>query len=129
MYDGVPYDNTYYGLILHMYLPKMDVDIVLLRELPRNIRENLLYIGCVAGAVLKESYLEAIKEAGFEQIEIMAEKTIPEEWGNEYPSVKSIATSSGISKESATEVLNSVVSITVHAVSRFKKYEGWHNLY
>ncbi|MDD5094947.1 MAG: arsenite methyltransferase [Dehalococcoidia bacterium] len=104
-------------------------DIVLLRELPQNIRENLdLYIGCVAGAVLKKSYLEAIKEAGFEQIEIMAENTVPQEWATSRPMMEATS-DSGTSWVSAALGLNSVVSITVHAVSHFKEYGGWNNLY
>lgn len=48
-------------------------DMVLLAELPEELRENEeLLAGCVAGAVLKEEYLKLLNEAGF-SVEIIAE--------------------------------------------------------
>ena len=48
-------------------------DMVLLAELPEELRENEeLLVGCVAGAVLKEEYLKLLKEAGF-AVEILDE--------------------------------------------------------
>jgi arsenite methyltransferase len=41
-------------------------DIVLHKELPDSIRQNMkAYAGCVAGAMLKDDYLSVIKEVGF----------------------------------------------------------------
>ncbi len=49
-------------------------DIVLLKMLPESLKNNeTLLAGCVAGAELKEKYLEVIKNAGFENVEV-AEK-------------------------------------------------------
>ncbi len=49
-------------------------DIVLLKMLPESLKNNeTLLAGCVAGAELKERYLEMIKNAGFENVEV-AEK-------------------------------------------------------
>ncbi|OLS32715.1 MAG: Malonyl-[acyl-carrier protein] O-methyltransferase [Candidatus Heimdallarchaeota archaeon AB_125] len=46
-------------------------DIVLLKELPDSIRNNEdLLAGCVAGAELKEKYLELITNAGFRDIQV-----------------------------------------------------------
>jgi SAM-dependent methyltransferase len=46
-------------------------DLVLLRELPESLKNNeALLAGCVAGAELKDKYLELIKKAGFENIEV-----------------------------------------------------------
>lgn len=48
-------------------------DMVLLAELPEELRENEeLLVGCVAGAVLKDEYLRLLKEAGF-AVEILDE--------------------------------------------------------
>jgi arsenite methyltransferase len=48
-------------------------DIVLLQELPEEIRNNkTLLSGCVAGALMKEDYIAKIKKAGFE-VEILSE--------------------------------------------------------
>lgn len=41
-------------------------DIVLLEELPENIKNNeALIAGCVGGALLKDAYVDIIKQAGF----------------------------------------------------------------
>lgn len=62
-------------------------DIVLEGELPDALREDAeMYAGCVAGAIQKETYLDHIKEAGFENITIQKEKPIeiPEDILSEY---------------------------------------------
>lgn len=47
-------------------------DIVLNQELPPEIKENEeAYVGCIAGAILKEEYLYLIKEAGFREVKIV----------------------------------------------------------
>lgn len=52
-------------------------DIVLEGDLPEALREDAeMYAGCVAGAIQKETYLDYIKEAGFENITIQKEKPI-----------------------------------------------------
>lgn len=48
-------------------------DIVLLRELPEEIKNNAeLLSGCVAGALLKDDYISKIKNAGF-VVEVLSE--------------------------------------------------------
>jgi arsenite methyltransferase len=48
-------------------------DIVLLRELPEEAKNNPeLLSGCVAGALMKEDYISKMKKAGFE-VEILSE--------------------------------------------------------
>lgn len=50
-------------------------DIVLLKELPDVIRSSMeAYVGCIAGAVMKEDYLAAIQEAGFHDIQVLGEE-------------------------------------------------------
>jgi ubiquinone/menaquinone biosynthesis C-methylase UbiE len=47
-------------------------DIVLLKELPEAIRNSAqAYVSCIGGAIMKDKYLEAIENAGFEGTEIM----------------------------------------------------------
>ncbi|MEM2146541.1 MAG: arsenite methyltransferase [Candidatus Jordarchaeaceae archaeon] len=49
-------------------------DIVLLKELPDSIKNNIeAYIGCVAGAILKNEYVELIMKAGFQDVKIIDE--------------------------------------------------------
>ena len=68
-------------------------DIVLVGELPDALREDAeMYAGCVAGAVQKETYLDYIKEAGFDNITIQKEKPIiiPDDILSRYLSDKEI---------------------------------------
>ena len=52
-------------------------DIVLRGDLPENIRSAAaMYAGCVSGALDKSDYLNAIKEAGFRNVEVMKEREI-----------------------------------------------------
>ncbi len=51
-------------------------DLVLLRPLDARLRRDVdLYVGCVAGAALKGEYLRMIREAGFADVEVVAEGT------------------------------------------------------
>jgi arsenite methyltransferase len=50
-------------------------DLVVLQELPADILSSIsAYIGCVAGASRREDYLQAIRDAGFEKVEVVEEK-------------------------------------------------------
>ncbi len=53
-------------------------DIVLLGELPEALKASKeAYVGCISGAILREDYLQAIKDAGFERVEVVGEATFP----------------------------------------------------
>ncbi len=50
-------------------------DIVINGNLPDKLRKSAeLYVGCVAGAIDKNEYLNIIKESGFSKVEIVEEK-------------------------------------------------------
>ena len=52
-------------------------DIVLQGELPDDLRdEAALYAGCISGALEKDEYLSAIREAGFENVRIQKERPV-----------------------------------------------------
>lgn len=56
-------------------------DIVLLKILPDEVRNSMeAYVSCIAGAVVKEEYIEAIKTAGFKDIKIMGETPVTFEY-------------------------------------------------
>jgi len=66
-------------------------DIVLLRELPDFMRQSLeAYVSCVAGAIMKDAYLDAIRAAGFQDVRVVDEArvTTGEEMGIRVASVK-----------------------------------------
>jgi arsenite methyltransferase len=47
-------------------------DIALKKPLPDELGENLLaYVGCIAGAILIDDYVEALKAAGFSGVEVI----------------------------------------------------------
>jgi ubiquinone/menaquinone biosynthesis C-methylase UbiE len=49
-------------------------DLVLKAPLPpKLLRSTEAYVGCVAGAMLRDDYLAAIKEAGFSTVDVVAE--------------------------------------------------------
>jgi SAM-dependent methyltransferase len=51
-------------------------DIVLTRPLPDAVRKSVeAYVGCVAGASMKEEYLRLVREVGFEGVEVVEEKS------------------------------------------------------
>lgn len=51
-------------------------DIILTKELPAKVKESIAsYVGCVGGAMLKDEYLEIIRQAGFSDVKIVSERT------------------------------------------------------
>ena len=53
-------------------------DIVLIRELPKAVRDSVeAYVSCIAGAEMKERYLARIQTAGFTDVEILEEVIFP----------------------------------------------------
>jgi arsenite methyltransferase len=62
-------------------------DIVLEGDLPEELQKSAeMYVGCVSGAIQKDSYLSIIESAGFDNIHVQKEKRIslPEEIINQY---------------------------------------------
>jgi SAM-dependent methyltransferase len=52
-------------------------DIVLVGELPDALQTDAeMYAGCVSGAIQRDTYLDAIREAGFQSITVQKEKPI-----------------------------------------------------
>ncbi len=92
-------------------------DIVLLRELPDAIRESMAaYVGCVAGAVLKDAYLDAMRSAGFENIQVLSEEVFPVDLVAHDPTAQAILEGLKLSESELRDLAHSVVSIRVAAV-------------
>ena len=91
-------------------------DMVLLKDLPDKVKESVLaYVGCVAGADLKEDYLSKIKRAGFGNVEVVAENHLPEMFLEE-PDVKAFVEEQKMTKKEIAEISDAVVSIKVSAI-------------
>jgi len=92
-------------------------DIVLLKELPDSIKDSVTaYVGCVAGAMLKDDYLKAVKAAGFRKVKILQETAFPVDFMANDPTAVAIAKSAGISLARMRDTANSVLSIKVSGV-------------
>lgn len=92
-------------------------DLVLIKELPKTVRESVeAYVGCLAGATFKKDYLNFIKGAGFEKIEIVGETFYPVEAMVNDATAKVVKDSPIVSQEDLKDIEHSVVSIKVSAV-------------
>lgn len=94
-------------------------DMVLIRDLPEKIAKSAeMYVGCIAGALIKEDYLNKIRKAGFSEIKIMKEDAVHflDYFGSDKVLNDAIK---NMSKKEIRQIDNAVVSIKVYA----KKYE------
>ena len=92
-------------------------DIVLLKPLPDAIRNSVeAYVGCIAGAALKDEYLGAIEAAGFGDIRVLGEAIVPVESILNDPAAQAIIENSAIAPEMVRDTANSVISAKVSAV-------------
>ena len=92
-------------------------DIVLLKELPDSIKNSVAaYVGCVAGAMLKDDYLKAVKAAGFREVKILQETAFPIDCMANDPNAIAIIKDAGLSLQKVREAADSVLSIKVSAV-------------
>jgi ubiquinone/menaquinone biosynthesis C-methylase UbiE len=96
-------------------------DIVLLEPLPDFVRDSVAaYTACVAGANLKEEYLGAIEQAGFEKIEVVGETVFDLDFIDMAPELVKEASSLGITEEMIQHVAETIVSVKVQAVKAAK---------
>lgn len=89
-------------------------DIVLLKELPDFIRNSFdAYIGCISGAIMKDKYIKAIMDAGFQDVRIVNETAFPVGCMANDPIAKSIIKNLKIPEEKIEEIAGSIISIGV----------------
>jgi len=94
-------------------------DIVLTRELPDIIRENVsAYVGCIAGAVIKEDYLEGIRKAGFTDVKILEETDFPINYIVSDNSAVIVKNDLNLDKDEVKDLEESVLSIKVSALKK-----------
>jgi arsenite methyltransferase len=92
-------------------------DLALARPLPPNVRRSLqAYAGCISGALMKEDYLEAVRAAGFREVQITGESSYPV--GSSHPdeTEQALFQDESISPEEMRAAADAVVSIKVQAV-------------
>jgi arsenite methyltransferase len=93
-------------------------DLVLLKELPEQVRTSVeAYVGCVAGAILKNEYLAIIRGAGFEDVRILDESYAAV--ALDTPELRELAQQYvGTDASQIDDLIHSVASIKVHGVKR-----------
>jgi len=97
-------------------------DIVLLQELPAALKNSIeAYVGCLAGAVMKEDYIDAIRGAGFQDVKIIDETLFPVKEMVSHPVAKDAPVSSDTLMDVAEQLTASIASIKVYAVKVIEK--------
>jgi SAM-dependent methyltransferase len=92
-------------------------DIVLIKELPDAIKNSVeAYVGCLSGAIMKNDYIETIRNVGFREVKIIEETHFPIEYMVNDPTAKALIKKSKVSVEKVKDLANSVVSVKVCGV-------------
>ena len=91
-------------------------DLVLVKELPESIKNSVeAYVGCLAGAIMKEEYLGYMKSAGFRDVRVVGESYYPVEAMANDVTAKAVKNNPEIGQSNLKDIENSVVSIKVSA--------------
>lgn len=92
-------------------------DLVLVKELPDKIKNSIeAYVGCLAGATMKEKYIGYIKNSGFQKIKIISEVNYPIEAMANDVTAQAVINNLDVKDDDLKDIKNSVVSIKVSAV-------------
>ncbi len=92
-------------------------DLVLVKELPGAVKESVeAYVGCLAGAIMKDEYLSFIKKSGFRDVEVVSQSSYPIEAMANDVTAQVVKNNSGIKQRDLQGVEDSVASIKVYAV-------------
>lgn len=91
-------------------------DIVLTKPLPKAVMQSVgAYVGCLAGATMKDNYLGAIMSAGFGDIRVLDEAAFPIKYMANGPTAQALIKTFNISQDIMDKAVNSVVSVKVAA--------------
>lgn len=93
-------------------------DLVLLRPLPASVRDSVeAYAGCIAGAMMIEDYLQAIRNAGFKEVEVV-EQGRYQIGAIDLDASEVAALSEGLPEKDIEAASEAVASVKVKAVKR-----------
>ena len=96
-------------------------DIVVLKKLPEPIINSIdAYIQCVSGAILEDEYIQAIKNAGFEDVKIVEQTGFPIDAVTINPQIMDVVKDMGIPLDELKELTGSIESIKVEALKQPK---------
>lgn len=89
-------------------------DIVLMKELPDFVKDSVeAYVGCLSGAILKDDYMGAIRDAGFREVKIVDEISFPVELMANDPTAKAITANLNNPTEKIEVIADTVLSVKV----------------
>ena len=91
-------------------------DIILLKDLPDYVKNSVEgHIACLAGAIKKEDYINAITKAGFTDIRIDKQASFPIELMLNDPIAEKIVRENNLTEKEISDIANSIASISISA--------------
>ena len=91
-------------------------DIVLEKDLPPEVADDIgAYVGCIAGAVRRDVYVQTIRDAGFASIEILSAVSFGGGCGTEDGTLEEAARRLGIDWQLVVDCVSDVTSLQVRA--------------
>lgn len=92
-------------------------DIVLTGPLPDRLRASAAaWAGCIAGAVSRERYLDLVRQAGFEEIEVVGEEPFPLTCMANDPTAQAVFGEGSMTDEEVRTAEAAIASLKVRAV-------------
>jgi len=92
-------------------------DLVLVKGLSDIIKESVeAYVGCLAGAIMKDRYIGYIKKAGFKDVKIMGQTNYPIGAMANDVTAQAVKNNPIITEKNLKEIEDTVASIKIHAV-------------
>lgn len=94
-------------------------DIILLKDLPDYVKNSVEgHIACLAGAIKKEDYINAIAKAGFTAISIDKEAGFPIELMLNDPIAEKIIREHNLTEKEISAIANAIASVSISAKKR-----------
>jgi arsenite methyltransferase len=92
-------------------------DMVLLNELPEAVKNSVqAYVGCISGAEMKDTYIEMIENAGFEEVQVIEETHLPLELMLSDATAEAVVKQLNLTEKKVEEIGKSVVSVKISAI-------------
>jgi SAM-dependent methyltransferase len=92
-------------------------DLVLLREMPKAVKKSVeAYVGCIAGAMLRDDYLRAMRKAGLVNVKVVEQTEYPIDLVVNDDIAKTAKKELKLSDSKVRDIGRSVVSVKVRAI-------------
>jgi arsenite methyltransferase len=100
-------------------------DLVLLKELPKAIKGSIeAYVGCISGAMLRDDYLQAMRDAGLRDVKVVQQTTFPVELIAGDETAEAVTKELKLTDDALRDVASSVLSVKVEAVKPRRSGSG-----